>query len=93
MNILLWILVSFGITTIISVSKLFEPIRNFVTKKSPPLGGFLGCSMCMGFWAGILLSSQYFSPTGNMFFDGCLSCATCWLLYCATWIMALRFGG
>jgi hypothetical protein len=93
MNILLWLLVSFGMATIISISKIFEPVRNLVTKGSSYIGGFLACTMCMGFWTGIFLSANYFSPTGNMLFDGCLSCGTCWLLYCTTWAMALKFGG
>ena len=55
MNILLWILVSFGMATIVSVSKIFEPVRNWVTRISSYVGGFLACTMCMGFWIGGLL--------------------------------------
>jgi len=41
---------------------------------------------------GVFLSLAYYSPTGNIFFDACVASACCWLLYCATWFLTLRFG-
>ena len=92
MDLLCWILVSFGITTILSISKIFRPVREYVGNKSTFLGEMLACSMCMGFWVGAFLCIAYFSPTGNILFDACLSSATCWLLYGLTWFTTLRFG-
>ena len=92
MDFLYWVLASFGITTIISVSKIFKPVREFIGAKSKFLGELLACSMCTGFWVGVFLSLAYYSPTGNIFFDACVACACCWLLYCATWFLTLRFG-
>ena len=92
MNILCWILVSFGLTTIISISKIASPMRNYVRSKNAFLGDMLACSMCTGFWVGAFLCITYFSPTGNIFFDACLSSATCWILYCLSWFTTLRFG-
>lgn len=92
MDFIYWILVSFGITTIISTSKIFKPVRKFIGDRSRFLGELLSCSMCTGFWVGVFLSLTYYSPTGNIFFDACVSSACCWLLYCATWFLTLRFG-
>jgi hypothetical protein len=92
MHFIYWILVSFGITTIVAISKIFEPLRRFIARKNTFLGNLLPCTMCLGFWTGIFLSLTYFSPTGNIFFDACLSSACCWLLYCFTWFTTLRFG-
>ena len=92
MDLIYWILVSFGLTTIVSISKIFKPVRAWVGARSSFLGELLACSMCTGFWAGVFLSLTYFSPTGNILFDACLSCASCWLLYCLTWYTTLRFG-
>ena len=92
MNFIYWSLVAFGITTIVSISKIFKPARTFIGTKSPFMGDLLACSMCTGFWVGGFLSVTYFSPTGNIFFDACLSSASCWLLYCLTWFTTLRFG-
>ncbi len=92
MNLLCWMLVSFGMTTIITLSKLFEPIRVRIKEKNNFFGEMVNCNLCMGFWVGLILSSTYYSPTGNMFFDACLSSAACWFLYCITWFMALRYG-
>ena len=92
MEFLLWILVSFGITTILSISKIFKPVREYVKNKSAFWGDMLACSMCTGFWVGAFLCITYFSPTGNILFDACLSSASCWLLYCLTWFTTLRFG-
>ena len=66
MDFLYWVLASFGITTIVSVSKIFKPVRDFAETKSKFLGELLACSMCTGFWVGVFLSLAYYSPTGNI---------------------------
>ena len=88
MNILLWILVSFGMATIVSVSKIFEPVRNWVTRISSYVGGFLACTMCMGFWTGVFLfgingCTELFTfeyTLANALILGSLSSGTCYLL-------------
>jgi len=91
MNLAVWSLVAFGITTIISISKIFKPVREWVSERNQFISDMIACSMCLGFWVGILLSLTLYSPTGNFFFDACLSSAVCWILYCITWFFALRY--
>ncbi len=45
-----------GLTLIITSSKLFKPLREFVSKRSEYFGEMLGCSMCMGVWVGFAMS-------------------------------------
>ena len=47
MDLLLFILMSYGLTQILTVGSIFKSIR--------PKHEFFHCSMCMGFWVGILV--------------------------------------
>ena len=84
MNLLYFVLVSFGLTQILVHGKIFQNIR--------PTSGWLGmlfhCSMCMGFWVGVflwsvngfteLISFDYSLVTG--FLLGSLSSGTSYIL-------------
>jgi hypothetical protein len=45
-----------GITVIIVLSHLFEPIREFLSNKSDFLSKLINCTMCTGFWVGAVCS-------------------------------------
>ena len=47
MNLLLFVLASYGLTQIIVYGKIFNKIR--------PCHHFFHCSMCMGWWIGLFL--------------------------------------
>ena len=80
MNLLYFILVSFGLTSILTQSKLLESIR--------PKHYFFHCPQCVGFWIGAFLCS--INRFGTLFsFDvsvmnviclGCLSSGTSFVL-------------
>lgn len=53
MNLLLFILSSYGLTQILCYGKIFNSWRPTTGK----LGELFSCSMCMGFWVGILLGT------------------------------------
>lgn len=55
-SIILLILTSVGITNIVVDSTLFEGVRNFIHGRSEFFGKMINCSMCSGFWVGLLLS-------------------------------------
>jgi len=42
-----------SITLIITTSKLFKPLREFLTSKSMFVGKLLNCSLCTGVWVGL----------------------------------------
>ena len=82
MNLLLFILICYGMTQILTVGKIFEPIRKKLDWE------FLRCGMCMGLWVGILVflgfwfyGIQLFSNLylGSFFF-GCISSAVSYFL-------------
>jgi hypothetical protein len=90
MNLLIWILVSFGITISITHGKLFKNFRKKAWDVHTLLGELFGCPMCLGFWVGILLNLTWQSVTGNVFLDGFLSLTTCFSFYCILWAIALK---
>lgn len=47
-------LVLYGLTTIITQSKIFEPIREIAYAINDWFGEFMECPMCVGFWAGFV---------------------------------------
>ena len=49
-------LITFGISLVITQSKIFAPIRTRIAKISTFLGDLVKCIMCTGFWIGLFLS-------------------------------------
>ena len=84
MNLLIFILISYGLTQILCYGKIFDKIR----PKTGFFGELLSCSMCTGFWVGLTL--WIMQPLTNLYhFDncvltgfllGCLSSGTSYLL-------------
>jgi hypothetical protein len=81
-NLLTWILVSFGITLAVTQGSIFDGLRTRATNMHPKLGQLLGCPMCFGFWVGMGLNVFYKPITSFILWDGFLSLSTCWILYC-----------
>jgi len=86
-----WALTVVGLTTIITQSKLFAPIRrgfeNLTGSK------FLCCPMCMGFWVGFGLSLIGLSNTTlplllRWLVDGWASSGLNWIVY----VILVRLG-
>jgi hypothetical protein len=84
---LAWALTVVGLTTIITQSRLFAPIRRAVEFK---IGSkFLYCPMCIGFWVGLGLSFFQFGCCSTRYWllthlaDGCASSGANWIVYIA----------
>ena len=74
MNLFLFILIGFGITTIITKSTLFEPLRDRLDNGSDIVmenfwGMLIVCPMCVGFWIGVLESFIFGSFSYQAFFE------------------------
>ena len=84
MNLIYFILCSFGITQILVYGSIFNSIRPTTGK----LGELFHCPLCTGFWVGIILwalnsYTALFSFDSNPvtgFLLGCLSSGTAYLL-------------
>lgn len=62
-SVLVWALVVHGLTQIVTVSRIAQPIRE------SPLGSrlyVLHCPMCFGWWAGVALSLAGLSPLAGL---------------------------
>lgn len=64
-----------GITIIIVMSYVLEPVREFLSKKSRHIKKLLSCTMCTGFWVGAI-ASIWFSI--NPIFAGAISSLVSW---------------
>lgn len=76
-----WALTVVGLTTIITQSSLFAPLRQgfqWLTGSK-----FLGCPMCVGFWVGFGLSAWKGESVLSMVIDGLASSGICWIVYVA----------
>lgn len=84
MELLFFILSSYGLTQILCYGKIFDKWRPTNGK----LGELFSCSMCMGFWVGLFLGgidpfTQLFSLSANFvdtFLLGCVSSGTSYIL-------------
>ncbi len=80
MSLIYFVLVAFGLTSILTQSKLFEKIR--------PKHYFFHCPQCVGFWVGAFLCSinqfttlfSFDVSVMNIVFLGCLSSGTSFIL-------------
>ena len=88
MELIIWILASYGMTQILVYGSIFNSIRGWITKHSKFFGDLLECVMCTSTWVGFFFSLAFFSPTldlvtipySNFFFDGMLSSGSVWAL-------------
>lgn len=65
-NLLLFILVCYGMTQILVYGSIFEKIRNKLKYK------FFKCSMCMGFWVGIIVFILFYYNEIKLFDNICI---------------------
>ena len=64
MELLLFILIAYGMSNIIVFGSIFDSFRTYWQDKSPNFFGKLfSCMMCLPTWVGFFLSLVYFSPT------------------------------
>jgi len=96
MGILIFILLSYGISNIVVYGSIFNGFRDFWSKFNPSFFGKLfTCMMCFPTWVGFVLSTTfqllgYDTPMVEygidniylaIFLDGCLTSGGVWLLH------------
>jgi hypothetical protein len=95
MDLLIAILVAYGITNIVVQGSIFYSLREWFGKKTAQNGRLskvygniyklLNCPMCFGFWAGVLVSLVFGPfPVWNIIFNGALYSGTTWIIFCLT---------
>ena len=88
MDLLYFILASWGMTQILVYGTIFENQRDWIMEKSNWLGALIHCPMCTGFWVGVFLFgindfTELFNfeyNISNLLILGCISSATSYAL-------------
>lgn len=87
--ILIWVLIAYGMTSIIVWGSIFEKVRLWITSKSTFFGDLIGCTLCTSTWVGFFMSFVLGSVTSSVFeipwylgffFDGMLTAGAVWAL-------------
>ena len=92
MELLIILLIAYGIANIMVFSSIFEKWRNFWVRISPNFFGELfTCMICLPFWIGLFISFFIFSISTNYleihsilistFIDACLTSGGVWLIH------------
>lgn len=72
MTLITFILACYGMTMIVVYGKIFEAIR--------PQHHFFKCTMCMGFWVGVINAVCFFEMPFSAFAAGCISSGTSYFI-------------
>jgi len=87
-KLILWMVLAYGMSTIIVYGHIFDKPREWFSSKSPIIREFLTCMLCIPTWVGFFLSfvlgglsNEYFD-TGNFtfFFDGMFTAGAVWAI-------------
>lgn len=88
-QLIFWILVAYGMTSILVWGSIFEKVREFIKKNSKFFGDLISCTLCTSTWIGFFLSicfgglsTQFFNIhwTLGIFFDGMFTAGAVWAL-------------
>lgn len=88
--IFLWLLCAYGVTHIITGTKIFEWLRRIMDSVSPNFFGILfSCPACMGFWVGVILQAiigNIITLEQNYYVliclvHGAISSGWCWIVH------------
>jgi len=88
-KIFVWILIAYGMTSIVVWGSIFENFRNWVEKRSSFFGKLFTCVLCFSTWTGFFLSIFLGGLTTKIFnihwglgifFDGMFTAGAVWAL-------------
>lgn len=88
-KIILWMIIAYGMSTIITAGAIFDKPRTWIISKSHFWGEFITCMLCIPTWVGFFLSfvlggltSEYFdiTPYIGWFFDGMFTAGAVWAI-------------
>ena len=86
LDFLRFVIIVYGLTNIVTTSYLFKPIRTRLKSFNTYLGEMIKCSMCFGYWAGVLISFLGVDPIShpnsilNLILSGFVGSAIGWLM-------------
>jgi hypothetical protein len=89
MQLIIFILATFGITNIVTKGKIFEAVRSWFPEDSW-FGTLIRCPMCFGFWAALFISLcglrvtpdlEFFPQHSAHFLDASIGSGSTWIIY------------
>lgn len=87
--LILWILMAYGMTSIIVWGSIFETTREWIKSHSKFFGDLVSCTLCTSTWVGFFMSivlggfTRYFFETNffvGIFFDGMFTAGSVWAI-------------
>lgn len=87
--VVLWVLIAYGMTSILVWGSIFENARLKIKSKSKFFGDLISCTLCTSTWVGFFLSFVLGSLSSSVFeipwffgffFDGMLTAGAVWAL-------------
>lgn len=93
--IVIWVLVVYGVTLVITCSKIARPLRQLLSRWTFT-HDLIVCPMCVGFWVGVcagkagrmFVHSDVFMLTGSNLANGFAASAACWVIH----VVMMRLG-
>jgi len=88
-QLVLWLFVAYGMTTILVYGSIFETPRKWIIKNSKFFGELIGCMMCTSTWVGFFMSLSLGGLTikffnmhwvYGIFWDGMFTCGVVWAI-------------
>lgn len=89
LRLVLWILIAYGMSSIIVWGSIFEEVREWIKLQSKFVGDLVSCILCTSTWVGFFLSICLGGLTSpafgvhwllGIFFDGMLTAGAVWAL-------------
>ncbi len=90
--LLVWILIAYGMTSILVWGSIFDKVRIWIKKHSKFFGELIGCTLCTSTWVGFFMSLVLGSITKMVsfndtypqivyvFFDGMFTAGAVWAI-------------
>lgn len=88
-GVLIFALVCFGLTNIVTGGKICRPLREGLARRFPWLGEWIDCPMCFGFWVGAFWDAAGLFPRVGVsrlvevIAAASISSAVCWIVHVA----------
>ena len=88
-ELILWIFMAYGMTSILVWGSIFETSRQWIIKNSKFFGDLISCTLCTSTWVGFFMSivlgglvNHHFSIPWylGMFFDGMFTAGSVWAI-------------
>jgi len=93
MTAILFLIFCYGMSAILAISSIAEPIRKYLKENSHWAYKFVTCPMCMSFWIALIggfILPAALVPTIYPLFNAFLASGSSLIIHAIVWRLALR---